>query len=373
MFCQNCGAELRLEAGFCTVCGASLPRPVLRQESDERRNTSQRLSVPSQSKSVSGLAPNPGAGSSLLGPDSTHSVPQPDPRQIRSFQAIRQASGQRGSMRALAPVASLAVPPSPPKQDQPQEEAAPAPLEAASAPADAPPPPAQANGHLPAAPAAPPAQANLPLPLNGYHPVADAALAPNGSISNGHAPSAPANGYSLPYSAVSVPARGIRLPNDIPNRLALSALAGMFLSFLLPWVIFGGTRATPLGIGWPIVLPLVAILAVGATILLPERTLYTRFLLALPFAFGCFALGGALVVFLVSSAIAANTVGPSFLGVDIGFAFFVLTALLLTCAGYFKFLRELPLLAAGQIHLAPLPVTLGRRAAPPAPQETPPP
>ncbi len=352
MFCQNCGAELRAEAAFCAVCGASVPKPVLRQEGDERSSKSQRLSAPPQAASASSRAYNPASGPALAGP-SAHPAPQPDPRQIRSFQAIRQASGQRGGMRALAPAASLSVPSSPP--EPPQSAAAPTPQAPPSAPLDAPAAPAHANGHAPAVQTA----------LNGYHPVSapTAADAPAPSA-NGHTPGAPA----VQYRAASAPARGgLRLPNDIPNRLALSALAGMFLSFLLPWVIFGGTRATPLSIGWPVLLPLAAIIAVGLTILFPERTLYTRFILALPFAFGCFALGSAFVIFLVSSAIAANSVGPAFLGVDIGFIFFVLAALMLASAGYFKFLRELPLLAAGQLRLAPLPAALAGHSASPAP------
>ncbi len=132
----------------------------------------------------------------------------------------------------------------------------------------------------------------------------------------------------------------------------------MFASFFLPWVIIGNSRPTPLTVGWPIVVPLAVIAATGLTILLPERTLYTRFFLALPLALGCFALGSALLIFMMSSAIAVNTVGVGFLGVDIGFAFFTLGACVLASAGYFKLIRELPLLMAGRLRLAPLPGAL---------------
>jgi hypothetical protein len=403
MFCQNCGAELRLEAGFCAVCGASAPRPALRHESDESANKAQRLNDQSQRPKTSSRAYDPSAGSSLFGDASPRAAPQPDPRQIRSFQAIRQASGQRGSMRALAPAASLAVPPSPPSPDLPQPEAReqsagvrasqamPAqPPEVGHAPAAAPiaapavspaafTPPTQTNHHAPTRntlPAMPALQNNLQVSANGYHPTSP--LAPGGPIANGHTPGAPANGhapqqastaalfmgYAPQAGAASAPTRGFRVPRDLPNRLALLGLLGMFLSFLLPWVIISGSRTAPLSIGWPVVVPLAVIFAVACTILLPERTVYTRFFLALPFAFGCAALGSALVVFLVSSAIAANSVGITFLGVDIGFILFTLAALLLAVAGYFKFLRELPLLYTGQITLAPLPGTLGRPANP---------
>lgn len=361
MFCQNCGAELRLEEGFCPVCGASAPRPVLRQAAEER-SKAQPLNTPPQQQSASSRAYTPTAGSSLLGDTPTHHTAQPA-RQMPSFQAIRQASGQRGSARSLAPVASLAVPASPPEPPAPQPE-----IVQADAPiiASVPIPPAYANGHAPALQALPLAQDTIQPHVNGYHP-ADTVVA-----ANGHAPqyahTLPLASSALPASAAISPTRSIRLPVDIPNRLALSALAAMFLSFLLPWVIISGARATPLSIGWPVLVPLAAILAVGLTILLPERTLYTRFVLALPFAFGCFALGSALVVFLVSSAIAANSVGAAFLGVDFGFIIFTLAAAVLASAGYFKLLRELPLLHAGRITLAPLPGGLGRVAANPAPR-----
>lgn len=387
MFCQNCGAELRLEAGFCAVCGASAPRPQLRRESDDRENKATRLNTQPQQPGAGSRAYNPAAGSSLLGSATPRPPTQPDPRQIRSFQAIRQASGQRGSMRSLPPVASLTVPAAPPEPAPSQASAAtpeptpeawpapvitPAPTPSLSAPVAAPPVPAQANGHH-----IPPGTPGLAMPVapaqpisNGYHPT--------GPIAISQAPLAQANGYAQqpanssvfigygPQAALSVSARGTRLPADIPNRLALGAIVGMLLSFFLPWVIISGSRATPLSIGWPVIVPLAAVVAVGLTILLPERTLYTRFILALPFAFGCFALGSALVVFLISSAIAANSVGTAFLGVDIGFILFALAALVLAAAGYFKFLRELPLLHAGHITLAPLPGMLGRGAANPA-------
>jgi hypothetical protein len=342
MFCQNCGAELRLEQGFCAVCGVGAPRPVLRPEPEDRGNKPQRLNAQPKDQSA------------------------PDPRQIRSFQAIRQASGQRGGMRALAPTASLAVPASPPAPTLPQAAAMPAQAHQVwPAPEETP--------VLMSVSDVPGAQSVIQPYANGYYHASQITLG-----ANGHTPDAASNGYAAPHAstgplagyapqtrAASTQASGIRLPSDLPNRVALGALASMLLSFLLPWVIISGSRATPLSIGWPVLVPLALILAVALTILLPERTVYTRFILALPFAFGSFALGNAVVIFLVSSAIAANSVGTAFLGVDIGFVLFTLAACVLAAAGYFKLLRELPLLSTGQIVLAPLPGTLGRSASSP--------
>ena len=390
MFCQNCGAELRLEQGFCPVCGASAPRPTVRQEPDTRGNKAPRLTGQPQWQNTSSRAHDPTAGSSLLGDAAPQAAPQHDPRQIRSFQAIRQASGQRGGMHSVAPVASLAIPAAPAEQQPPQAQVVPAQtpettpdaMPTSSAPLPAFTPSAQSASYAPpihTAPGMPPIQENVQVALNGYHPVSVAA--PSAPIANGHAPSAPANGYAPHYantgplgglpaqvSVASASAKGMRIPRDRANRLALVALAGMFISFLLPWVITSGSRVAPLSIGWPVMFPLAVIVGVAFTILLPERTLYARFVLALPFAFGCFALGSALVIFLVSSAIAANTVGPAFLGVDLGFILFTLAALTLAIAGYFKFLRELPLLYAGQITLAPLSGMSGRSSAKSAPR-----
>ncbi len=378
MFCQNCGAELRLEEGFCAVCGASVPRPALHQESAERGGMSPRLSSPRQSAPTA--SQQPFTGSSLLNGPASVPAAQADAQHVHSYQAIRQASGQRGNRRSLPPVASLAVPAAPatlPEQVMPPleqaPEASPAPdatlasLAPAAAPVAAPALPAQSNGSAPAS------QDSSQLALNGYHPVSLAA--PSGPAANGHAPGVPVNshapqgasaapfgGSSTPLRASSVAASSLHLPDDIPNRLALSGLAGMLLSFFLPWVIISGSRVTPLSVGWPVFVPLALLLGIALTILMPERALYTRFALALPFAAGCFGLGSAGVVFLVSSAIAANSVGVAFLGVDIGFILFTLAACLLACAGYFKLLRELPLLYAGQIVLAPLPGVLGRGA-----------
>jgi hypothetical protein len=384
MFCQNCGAELRLEAGFCAVCGASVPRPVLRQETADRGDKAQRLPESSQRQSASNGSQQPSTGSSLLGAAPTsRAAAQTGSAQAHSFQAIRQASGQRGSMRALPPVASLAVPAAPPAQpeqvtpplEQPEAFAAPQVAFAPDAPVAIPSQAYQSNGHAPALPALPDApaiQGNGQLALHGYQTVSVAAPATNGHAANGagngYTPqvntAALFNGYAPQTRAASVPAgSGVHLPNDLPNRLALSGLAGMLLSFFLPWIIISGSRATPLSVGWPIIVPLALIVAVAFTILAPERALYTRFTLALPFAFGSFALGSALVVFLVSSAIAANTVGAAFLGVDIGFVLFTIASGVLASAGYFKLLRELPLLYTGQITLAPLPGMLGRASA----------
>jgi hypothetical protein len=378
MFCQNCGAELRLETGFCAVCGTSAPRPQLHREpQQDRENKATRLTVQPQNQSATSQAYTPPAGSSLLGSGPTASRPaqQPDPRHIRSFQAIRQASGQRATMRSLPPVASLAVPSSPPAQNPPlaaeplpaqthagwpAPQAAPAPMPPASMPHPATATPTYSNGYAPASPSAPIAHPSS----NGHHPTAP--------IANGHVPAAQANGH-VPQNATAStfagygpqtisPATGIHLPTDTPNRLALAAIAGMLLSFFLPWLIISGSRATPFSAGWSVIVPLAAIVAVGLTILMPERTLFTRFLLTLPFALGCFALGCALVIFLVSTAIASYTVGTAYLGIDLGFVLFTLAALLLIAAGYLKLLREIPMFQAGHITPAPLPGMLGRGA-----------
>ncbi|HEY7348484.1 MAG TPA: zinc ribbon domain-containing protein [Ktedonobacterales bacterium] len=384
MFCQNCGAELRLEEGFCAVCGAGIPKPALHQEPETRRNKGQRLKAETEEKKTYNSAQYSHQGSSLLDPTPTSHAAQPDPRQIRSFQAIRQASSQRGSMRSLPPVASLAVPASAPRRDAAQEEVTP-PLPTAfargqddlveaeaSAPLAAPSAPAATNGH------APTAQGDIRAILNGYHAVN--AAAPGGPGANGHADPGSASD-SVGDSAeqpdtASVSASGLLLPGDVPGRVALSALLCMLLSFALPWVIIGGERATPLSLGWPVLVPLAVLIAVGLTLALPERTRYTRFVPALPFALGCFSLGSALIIFLISSAIAANSVGIAFLGVDIGYVLFALASLVLASAGYVKLLRELPLLLAGRLRLVPLPgmlgnltgVQAGRRTTPPATQ-----
>jgi hypothetical protein len=391
MFCQHCGAELRTEAGFCAVCGAATPKPRLHVDPPEagkqrldRKTASQ--ARPSVSASA-GLAPSPQAPTP---PTSRGNSLFPQKAQP-TYDAIRQASSVRGTMRPLAPAASLEVRSTSPAPDpaptQPQEPARKLENDPVPAPAS------NQNGTVAASPAsttpaAPhyvviagsqpssgtdgPAPALLSLPQpgsNGSHPTS---TAPTGNHLNSNDLLPAISTDSATHRALQASA-GIHLPQDIPNRVALGALAVMFLSFFLPWVIIGGIRATPLSIGWPVALPLAAILGVFLTVLLPGRALYARFFLALPLCLGCFALGSALLLFLFSSAVAANAVGASFLGVDIGFAFFALAALVLISAGYYKLLRELPLLQSGKLLLAPLPGmlrALSERPVPASPHPT---
>jgi hypothetical protein len=395
MFCQKCGAELRLDAGFCAVCGATIPKPILHQDEDMQprrgRDTHRQGTSEASSGAAQAAAPRRAPAASLSAPAPL--IPTPP-----TYQAIRHAA-QRGGARHLAPIASLQVPTpqAAPRATPPIEEPATrealtqmpgaqhAPFAAPSQPPEQAQPvtaaniPAQGAGiprqpiTIPAASpemrqpmgalgqpvlmpgqalAAPLAPGSIQPQSNGYHLVGWVmpAAAPSG---NGTA--APLG--SVPWRATATTG-GIHLPADAPNRLALGALMCMFASFFLPWVIIGNSRPTPLTVGWPVVVPLAVIAATGLTILLPERTLYTRFFLALPLALGCFALGSALLIFMMSSAIAVNTVGVGFLGVDIGFAFFTLGACVLASAGYFKLIRELPLLMAGRLRLAPLPGAL---------------
>jgi hypothetical protein len=379
MFCLNCGAELRPGADFCTVCGAATPKPMLRMEKADRSRQLQRRDAQTRTSAAQDSERASGAAPFLSSPDTDRRAAPAAPV---SYQVIRQASGQRGGMRPLPPAASLAVSraPSAPAPDGAASRAssvpgvesghaantlaapdsAPGALVLPSTPGDQPPAGAQAPGVMVAVDqalvsAAPAVQEAVQQSLNGYHPA--------GRGASGGMPGGAQDLQPVDDNAAS----GIHLPGDVPNRVALGALACMFLSFFLPWLIISGTRATPLTIGWPVILPLAAILATGLTVLMPERALYMRFFLALPLALGCFALGSALLLFLVSSAIAANTVGSSFLGVDIGFLLFALAALALTCAGYYKLVRELPLLLAGRMRLAPLPGALRGLAGAPIP------
>ncbi|GEM_PF-2543946 len=400
MFCQKCGAELRLDAGFCAVCGATIPKPILHQDEDvqpRRGRDTHRQRIPGASSSAAQAAPRHAPAAPLHTPTPLISTPP-------TYQAIRHAA-QRGGARHLAPIASLQVPtpqaapratppveepatrealtqmgaqhapfaaPSqPPEQAQPVEAAnipaqgagtpsqtiiAPAASPVMRQPMGAPGQPVLVPGQALAAPLAP---GSIHPQSNGYHLV--------GWVMPAAAPSG--NGTAAPVGSVpwqtTAASGSVRLPADTPNRLALGALICMFASFFLPWVIIGNSRPTPLTIGWPVVIPLAVIAATGLTILLPERTLYTRFFLALPLALGCFALGSALLIFMMSSAIAINTVGGGFLGVDIGFAFFTLGAFVLASAGYFKLIRDLPLLMAGRLRLAPLPGALRGLSTPP--------
>src|SRR5262249_13845316 len=142
--------------------------------------------------------PTAGSGSSLI-QAATTPASQPDPRQIRSFQAIRQASGQRGGMRGLPPIASLAVPsaPSEPTPPQPAEvlpaqppQAWPA-LDVNTAPLPAVVAPIQSNGHAPVSNGTPIASVPLYAPqphANGYHPTGPIATQAPVAASNGYAP-----------------------------------------------------------------------------------------------------------------------------------------------------------------------------------------
>ena len=385
MFCQQCGAELRVEAGFCAICGAEAPRPKLHVDQPEKGKQKPQPGAPVKQRKAestgtfssalpSGSIVSSGRASSSLIPTKA----QP------GYEAIRQASSYRGNARHVAPVASLEVRSS---AEPPAPEAT-----AASAPPVRSAAPAQEQAILieqpqtaePAQAAAAGAGAPQYLVIPGsQQPIVLAAAsvvplqsqpAQNGHYHNGHQPSsaaplrveAAAPGGSYTRQLVSA-TRGVHLPQDVPNRIALGALGAMFLCFFFPWVIVGGVRATPLSAGWPVILPLAVLAGAMLTILMPDRALYTRFFLALPLCLGCFALGCALLLFLLSSAIAANSVGASFLGVDIGFAFFVVAALALAIGGYYKLLRELPLLQSGQLRLAPLPGLLRSLSERPAP------
>lgn len=371
MFCQQCGAELRVEAGFCAICGAEAPRPKLHVDQPEKGKQKPQPGAPVKQRKAestgsfssalpSGSIVSTGRASSSLIP--TKSQP--------GYEAIRQASSYRGNARHVAPVASLEVrssaEPRAPEPTVPEappaNSAAPAPERAILIEQPVVVEPAQA-----AAAGAPQyvvisgSQQPLVLAAASVVPL-QAQPVQNGHHHNGHQPpaaaplraedAAPGGSYTSQLLSAT---RGVRMPQDVPNRIALGALAAMFLCFFLPWVIVGGVRATPLSVGWPVILPLAVLAGAMLTILMPDRALYTRFFLALPLCLGCFALGCALLLFLLSSAIAANSVGASFLGVDVGFAFFVVAALALAIGGYYKLLRELPLLQSGQLRLAPLP------------------
>ncbi len=382
MFCQQCGAELRVEAGFCAICGAAAPPPKLHVDQPEKGKQKQ-PSAPARQPKAANDAPFSSAlpsGSMTSGGRASSLIPT---KSQPSYEAIRQASSYRGNARHVAPIASLEV-----------RSSAESPAPKAAAPEVAPATsaaPVQERAILTEQPevAAPTQTAATGAPAPQYVVIGSQApivlsaasvvpLQPqpvqNGRHLNGHqqpaaaqrrAEDVPAGGS---YTRQLIGAtRGVHLPQDVPNRIALGALAAMFLCFFLPWVIIGGVRETPLSIGWPVALPLVVLAGAMLTILMPGRALYARFFLALPLGLGCFGLGCALLLFLLSSAIAANNVGVSFLGVDIGFAFFVVAALALTIGGYYKLLRELPLLQAGQLRLAPLPGILRALSESPAP------
>jgi hypothetical protein len=202
-------------------------------------------------------------------------------------------------------------------------------------------------------PAALPAASLAQQTLQGYHPL--------GWV----APATPAAPESTTVRLVRA-TTGLTLPRDTPNRVVLGALAALLVSFFLPWLIIADNRPSALSVGWPIILPMLLVVAIALTILLPERALYLRGFLALPLIVGSFFFGGALLLFLLSSAIAANTAGPNFLGVDVGFALFAVASLVLAWAGYYKLLRELPLVLSGRLPLAPLPRFLRALAEKPA-------
>ena len=375
MFCQQCGAELRVEAGFCAICGAEAPRPKLHVDQPEKGKQKPQPGAPVKQRDAestgtfssalpSGSVVSSGRASSSLIPTKV----QP------GYEAIRQASSYRGNARHVAPVASLEVrssaePPAP--EAQPAKSAVPTPE--IEQPVAAEPAQAAAAAGAPQYVVISGSQQPIVLAAASVVPLQSQPVQ-NGHYHNGHQPpaavplrvEAAAPGGSYTRQLVSA-TRGVHLPQDAPNRIALGALAAMFLCFFLPWVIVGGVRATPLSVGWPVILPLVVLAGAMLTILMPDRALYTRFFLALPLCLGCFALGCALLLFLLSSAIAANSVGASFLGVDIGFAFFVVAALALAIGGYYKLLRELPLLQSGQLRLAPLPGLLRSLSERPAP------
>src|ERR1051326_5621240 len=149
-------------------------------------------------------------------------------------------------MRSLPPIASLAVPSSPaqPTPPQPSEvlpaqapQAWPA-LDVNTAPLPAVAARTQSNGYAPVSNRTPVASVplNTPQPhANGYHPT--------GPIAHSQAPVAASNGYAPQVANASVftgyrpqvgaqPTRDTLIPSDTSNRLALSAIVGMVISFL---------------------------------------------------------------------------------------------------------------------------------------------
>ncbi len=360
MFCQNCGAELRPDSGFCGVCGTGAPAP--------------RLHIDPKQESKQGQARG---GSAKAQPATGSHPPQ---AAITKSQPTYQSPLPRNASRHVAPVASLEIPqakaspsellnpavtPSatPPTQgeavvlpDTPASIQA-APL-AEAAPDEAPtPPPVPVR---PAPPVVPPVSALTQQTLMGYSPAGW--VVPVASQNGGAHQNQPES-----YTLRLVQATGtISIPRDLPNRVAAGALVALLVSFFLPWIIISGTRDSALSVGWPIALPMLLVAGIELTILLPQRALYMRFFLALPLIIGCFFLGSALLLFLWSSAVAANDVGPSFLGVDVGFVLFVAGSLALAWSGYYKLMRELPLAITGRLPLAPLPRFLRVLAEKPA-------
>jgi hypothetical protein len=355
MFCQNCGAELRPDTGFCGVCGAGAPAPRLHRDPRQENKQSQ----PQRGTAQTPEAPGARAPQAAL----TKSQP------------AYQSPLPRHAARHVAPMASLEVPtpkaspsellnpPATPPPAPPAEEAVVLPDTPANVQT---PPPAEAPTPPPLRPTAslvPPVSPLTQQTLTGYYP---AGWVVPIAGQNGGIPQSQPESYTLRLVQATA---HLTIPRDTPNRVAVGALVALLVSFFLPWVIISGLRASALSVGWPIALPILLVIGVGLTILLPQRALYMRCFLALPLMVGCFFLGSALLLFLLSSSIAANTAGPSFLGVDVGFALFAVASLALAWAGYYKLLREIPLVVTGRLPLAPLPRFLSALAEkPPAPK-----
>src|SRR5215467_3704205 len=94
MFCQNCGAELRPDSGFCGVCGTGAPAP--------------RLHVDQKQESKPGKARGGAIPTPQTPPPATSS--RPPQAALTKSQPTYQSPLPRNASRHVAPVASLEIP-----------------------------------------------------------------------------------------------------------------------------------------------------------------------------------------------------------------------------------------------------------------------